>query len=96
MKSTARLFAERTPAWLQRFLVIAVSLMALAVIGAGIDASPLALLLALVGPWAFGWHMFWQLRHFDMNDNDGLLRLFRSNRDAGLLPLPFFAVALFV
>ena len=96
VKSTARLFGDRTAEWLQRFLVIAVSLMAFAVIGAVLGASPFGVLVALLGPWAFGWHLFWQLRQFDMEDNAGLLRLFRSNRDAGLLPLPFFAAALFV
>ncbi len=94
VKSTARLFAECTPVWLRRFLVAAVSLMGLAVIGAGIAASPLALVVALAGVAAFGWHLAWQLARFDMADTGGLLRLFRSNRDAGLLPLPFFAAAL--
>ena len=96
VKSTARLFGERSPMWLRRFLVLAVLLQAAAVTLAAIDASPLALVLALAGTWAFGWHMHWQLRKFDMDDNDRLLRLFRSNRDAGLLPLPFFAIALLV
>jgi 4-hydroxybenzoate polyprenyltransferase len=41
-----------------------------------------------------GWHMAWQLTRFDPSDNAGLLRLFRSNRDAGLLPVLFSAVAL--
>ena len=59
-------------------------------------ANPLALVLALAGPWAFGWHMAWQLRCLDIDNNDRLLQLFRSNRDAGLLPLPFFAAALLV
>jgi len=94
VKSTARLFGENSPAWLRRFLVAAVTLHGVAVIGALIGASPLAMIVALAGTWAFGWHMAWQLSRFDMNDNDRLLALFRSNRDAGLLPLPFFAVAL--
>ena len=38
--------------------------------------------------------MQWQMRNLALDDNDRLLMLFRSNRDAGLLPLPFFAVAL--
>jgi len=94
VKSTARLFGATTPRWLRRFLVATVSLMALAVILAGIDRSVLALVVALGGPWAMGWHLLWQLRQFDPEDSPGLLRLFRSNRDAGLIPLPFFAVAL--
>ncbi|WP_375174821.1 4-hydroxybenzoate octaprenyltransferase [Pseudooceanicola sp.] len=97
VKSTARLFAEDTPRWLRRFLIVAVSLMGITVLGAMLPgANPLALVLALAGPWAFGWHMAWQLRRLDIDDNDRLLQLFRSNRDAGLLPLPFFAAALLV
>ncbi len=96
VKSTARLFGTETPVWLRRFLVISVSLQGFAVILAVIGAAPMAVLLALLGTWAFGWHLHWQLGRFDPDDNDLLLRLFRSNRDAGLLPLPFFAVALFL
>ena len=96
VKSTARLFGDDSPLWLRRFLVIAVSLMALSAIGAVIEASPMAMGVALLGCWAYGWHMHWQLGRFDMKDSDRLITLFRSNRDAGLLPLPFFAVALFL
>lgn len=96
VKSTARLFGVRTAMWLRRFLVVCVSLMALAVLMAmlGQDHRGVpALLIALAGPWAMGWHMLWQLRRFDMDDNDVLLKLFRSNRDAGLIPVLFFAGA---
>lgn len=97
VKSTARLFAENTPRWLRRFLVTAVTLMGLAILATMLPgANPLALVLALAGPWAFGWHMAWQLRQLDIDNNDVLLKLFRANRDAGLLPLPFFAAALLV
>src|SRR6056297_2619758 len=96
VKSTARLFGARSPRWLRRFLVACVSLMGLAVIGAGIDAPPLALALALAGPVALGWHLHWQLSRFDPDNDQRLLALFRANRDAGLLPLPFFAAALVV
>ncbi|WP_397544210.1 4-hydroxybenzoate octaprenyltransferase [Roseovarius salis] len=96
VKSTARLFGARSPVWLRRFLVAAVSLQGLAVILAlGVEGWPAAL-LALLGTLAFGWHLHWQLSRFDMDDSDTLLMLFRSNRDAGLLPLPFFAAALFL
>lgn len=97
VKSTARLFAENTPRWLRRFLVASVTLMGFTILGTMLPgANPLALVLALAGPWAFGWHMAWQLRQLDIDDNDVLLKLFRANRDAGLLPLPFFAAALLV
>ena len=96
VKSTARLFGTDTPAWLRRFIVATVILMALAVIDAGLHrASILALVIALVGPWAMGWHMTWQLRAFDTENTRRLLRLFHLNRDTGLIPLIFFILALF-
>ncbi|WP_306112703.1 MULTISPECIES: 4-hydroxybenzoate octaprenyltransferase [unclassified Roseovarius] len=96
VKSTARLFGANSPRWLRRFLVLTVTLMAVAVMLATLEGHFAAVLVAICGPWALGWHLQWQLRHLDIEDNDLLLRLFRSNRDAGLLPLPFFAVALFL
>jgi len=96
VKSTARLFGDATPLWLRGFLVGTILLMGVAVILAAIKASVLALVIALGGPWAMGWHLAWQLRGFDALDGAKLLHLFRSNRDAGLIPLPFFAVALLV
>ncbi|MEM6481659.1 MAG: 4-hydroxybenzoate octaprenyltransferase [Pseudomonadota bacterium] len=93
VKSTARLFGHATPIWLRRFLIAAVSLMGAAVLLAAIDGAPGAVLVALIGPWAFGLHLFWQLRQLDLEDQTVLVRVFRSNRNAGLLPLPFFALA---
>ncbi|MDE4302143.1 4-hydroxybenzoate octaprenyltransferase [Phaeobacter gallaeciensis] len=97
VKSTARLFGDNSPSWLRRFIVATVGLMALAVVlAAHVDANLLTLLIALAGPWAMGWHMTWQLRVFDPDNNPRLLKLFRLNRDTGLIPLIFFAVATFV
>ncbi len=96
VKSTARLFGDRSPLWLRWFLVATVVLMTAAVILAARGGDPIALLVALLGPWALGLHLVWQMTRLDTQDMQGLLRLFRSNRDAGLLPLPFFAVALLV
>ena len=96
VKSTARLFGDRSRVWLRGFLVATVVLMGLAVILAAGERSILSLVIALGGPWALGWHLAWQLTRFDPEDGAGLLRIFRSNRDAGLIPLPFFAAALFV
>lgn len=96
VKSTARLFGTNSPRWLRWFLVLTVTLMAIAVMQATLDGHFAAVLIALCGPWALGWHLQWQLRNLDIDDTGVLLKLFRSNRDAGLLPLPFFAVALFL
>ena len=94
VKSTARLFGDKTLIWLRYFLVATVTFMGIAVIMAVLAASPLGMAVALGGPWAMGWHLAWQQRSFNADENDVLLRMFRSNREAGLIPLPFFAVAL--
>ncbi|MGA9433996.1 MAG: 4-hydroxybenzoate octaprenyltransferase [Roseobacter sp.] len=97
IKSTARLFGDKTVSWLRRFLMATVGLMGIAVIFAAIDtANVLALVVALAGPWAMGWHMAWQLRGFDTENNAKLLQLFRANRDTGMIPLVFFVAALFL
>jgi len=96
VKSTALLFGAATPRWLTKFLILTVLLMGAGIALALIDASPLTLILALGAPWAMGWHLLWQLRKLDIDDSDGLLALFRSNRDAGMIPVLFFIVALFI
>jgi len=98
VKSTARLFGSRSPIWLRRFLMLTVALMSLAVLLAMLpsDPSPLALAVAMGGPWAMGWHMAWQLRQLDIDDPAKMLMLFRVNRDTGLIPLLFFAGAWFL
>ncbi len=96
VKSTARLFGDNTAKWLRRFLMATVGLMGIAVIfSAQPQASILAMVLALGGPWAMGWHMAWQLRGLDIEDPAKCLHLFRVNRDTGVIPLLFFCAALF-
>ncbi len=95
VKSTARLFGTDTPRWLRRFLVGTVSLLSVAVILAvGPRNDPLALAVALGGALAMGWHLHWQLARLDIDDPAICLRLFRANRNAGLIPVLFLAVAL--
>ena len=94
VKSTARLFGQSSKAWLRGFLIAAVLLMAMAAIQAlALPDNILVLTLALLGVWAFGSHMAWQLVGLDINDPSNCLKLFRSNRDAGLLVGLFFACA---
>ncbi len=95
VRSTARLFADHTYLWLRWFLIATVLLMAAATILALVDnASAVALTVALTGCWAFGWHLVWQLRSLDIDNPENCLKLFRANRDAGLIPVLFFAGAL--
>lgn len=97
IKSTARLFGNQTDTWLRGFLVATVLLMSLGVIFALAPlADPIVMSLALVGVWAMGGHMNWQLTRLDISDPAICLTLFRSNRDAGLLVALFLAIALFV
>ncbi|THD85868.1 4-hydroxybenzoate octaprenyltransferase [Aliigemmobacter aestuarii] len=97
VKSTARLFGENTHAWLRGFMVATLLLMTLAILLAILPAaSALQLVVALGGVWGFGWHMAWQLARLDTEDPDRCLTLFRANRDAGLIPALFLAVAVLV
>ncbi len=94
VKSTARLFGDRTVPWLRGFLVATVLLMTLAIVLAFTpDRSVLALVVALGGAWFMGWHMAWQLNQLDTEAPETCLRLFRSNRDSGLIPVLFLAAA---
>ncbi len=94
VKSTARLFGDKSVLWLRGFLVGTVLLLGSAAILATLDTGLLQLTLAAGGIWAMGWHLMWQLSRFDPDNNAILLKLFRSNRDAGLIPVLFFAGSL--
>ena len=83
VRSTARLFGQDSPRWLLGFAAGAVVLLAAAV--AATRPSPVQAVLAMAGIAGFAAHLWWQLRRFDPGDGPGLLRLFRSNRDAGLI-----------
>ncbi|MGR3344459.1 MAG: 4-hydroxybenzoate octaprenyltransferase [Paracoccaceae bacterium] len=97
VKSTARLFGGATHFWLRWFMVATVVLMAVAVVLALMDdRTVLALIVALGAPWAFGWHLAWQNRALDIDNRDVCLRLFRSNRNAGLIPALFIAMSIFL
>jgi 4-hydroxybenzoate polyprenyltransferase len=79
VKSTARLFGARTRPALICFYTLAVILIGIA--GAQSGAGPVFVLgLAL-----FGAHLGWQVLRLDIDDPDLCLRVFKSNRDAGLL-----------
>jgi 4-hydroxybenzoate polyprenyltransferase len=79
VKSTARLFGERTRPLLALFYAAAVVLigLALGLAGAGV--------WSWLGLAAFAAHLAWQVAGLDIDDPDGCLRLFKANRDAGLI-----------
>jgi 4-hydroxybenzoate polyprenyltransferase len=79
VKSTARLFGAHTPQALIAFYALAVVLIGVALkfAGAGIPAW--------IGLAAFAAHLAWQVRRLKIGDPALCLRVFKSNRDAGLL-----------
>jgi 4-hydroxybenzoate polyprenyltransferase len=79
IKSTARLFGERTRSALTAFYAAAVVLIALALTLAGVRWP------AWIGLAAFAGHLGWQIHRLQIKDPALCLRIFRSNRDAGLL-----------
>lgn len=94
VRSTARLFGDNTGRWLFAFVVGSVSLMGIAIVQALIKANPLVLIVALLGAWGFGWHLAMQMRKLDIDNPDNCLNLFRSNREAGLIPTLAFILAI--
>jgi len=96
VKSTARLFGDRTPRWLARFQWSAMLLTGGAVVTAFWPVFTAQATLALAGIVAFGAHMAWQRRRLRMDDTATCLRLFRANRDAGLLVVAGFLAAALV
>jgi 4-hydroxybenzoate polyprenyltransferase len=79
IKSTALLFGARTRAALMLFYGLAVVLIGLALALAG------ARWPAAIGLAAFAGHLAWQIRRLEIGDPALCLRIFKSNRDAGLL-----------
>src|SRR5580692_1794423 len=79
VKSTALLFAARTHQALLVFYALAVGL-----IGAALTLSG-SRFPAWVGLAVFAAHLIWQIRRLNIGDPALCLRVFKSNRDAGLL-----------
>ncbi len=79
IKSTALLFGENTRPMLAGFYAGAVVLIGAAGLLAG---GGLIFVLGLI---AFAAHLAWQVARLDINDSAHCLKLFKSNRDAGLI-----------
>ena len=88
VKSTARLFGDNSPRILAGFALLATLLLGIAILLTGRN-----LLIGGIGLAGFAAHMAWQLRIFEPNQGDTCLRLFRSNRDTGLILALFLAIA---
>ena len=92
VKSTARLFGEATQPWLRGFAAATVVLFALAVLLA-LSGEPMRMALGLGAAFGLGAHLLWQLSRLEIDAPDTCLRLFRSNRDAGLVAVAFLVAA---
>ncbi|MBX9710240.1 MAG: UbiA family prenyltransferase, partial [Xanthobacteraceae bacterium] len=79
VKSTALLFGAHTHMMLMLFYGLAVALIALSLLSAGANWP------AYLGLAAFAGHLIWQITRTKISDPALCLRVFRSNRDAGLL-----------
>jgi 4-hydroxybenzoate polyprenyltransferase len=79
IKSTALLFGARTYQALMVFYALAVVLIGAALALAG------ARWPAWIGLAAYAGHLAWQIRRLEISDPALCLRVFKSNRDAGLL-----------
>lgn len=77
--STALLFGERSRLALVLVYTACLALFAVALVQAG------AGILSVAGLVGFAIMLYRQVRQLDINDPDGCLRLFKSNRDAGLI-----------
>jgi 4-hydroxybenzoate polyprenyltransferase len=79
VKSTARLFGENARVWIAAFYATAITFMAGALVSAGL---PLWTALLLTPAAA---HLAWQVASLRVDSTDICLKLFRANRDTGLL-----------
>jgi 4-hydroxybenzoate polyprenyltransferase len=79
IKSTALLFGARTKPALVAFYGLALVLIGVALMLAGAGFP------AWIGLAAFAAHLVWQVRRLQIGDPALCLRVFKSNRDAGLL-----------
>ena len=79
IRSTARLFGARAPLGVGLFYAASAALALLAIEAAGGGV------IALIGWLAYGAHLAWQVWQVEGAGPAVALRLFRSNRDAGLI-----------
>jgi 4-hydroxybenzoate polyprenyltransferase len=79
IKSSARFFGEQVKQGVGICYALTVIFLAAAFVQAG------AGLVSFAGLSLFALHLGWQVARIDRNDGAGALRLFRSNRDAGLI-----------
>lgn len=80
VRSTARKFGAASKAWVAGFYVAAFVLMTLGFLIGGVGLSGVLLLAGAL-------HLVWQVKAWNMNDPASSLKVFKSNRDFGLILL---------
>jgi 4-hydroxybenzoate polyprenyltransferase len=79
VKSTARLFGDKTRQWILGFYAVAFTL----ILAAGFTEHTGWVFWILL--LAAGAHMMWQVKTLDIDDSTKCLKLFRANRETGAL-----------
>ncbi len=64
-----------------------------AAVAVAITLNGLSLVIALIAVSAYTAHLAWQLVRLDIDDGDVCLKLFRENRDTGLILFVGFLIA---
>ena len=91
VKSTAILFADSTKIWLFMFATLAAGLMILSFL---FSITGLQMFIAITGALFFYLHMVRQVINLDIQNGQSLLDSFRSNRNAGLIPVIFLSISI--
>ncbi|MEO0343861.1 MAG: 4-hydroxybenzoate octaprenyltransferase [Pseudomonadota bacterium] len=86
IKSTARLFGQRTHLALFVFLVATVLLLTLAVcLALPAKTHELSMFVTLIAVWGLGYQLYWQMARLDINDPELCWQLFLSTRFGGII-----------
>ena len=91
VKSTAILFADSTKIWLFIFATLAAGLMILSFL---FSITGLQMFIAITGALFFYLHMVRQVINLDIHNGQSLLDCFRSNRNAGFIPVIFLSISI--
>jgi len=92
VKSTAILFGENAKKWLFIFISFCAVFMAVSVFIITQEKTTTSKFISFFGVLGFSLHLFLQWKNFDAKNSQVLLKLFRSNRNAGLI----FVLCLFL
>ena len=95
LKSTALLFGRNATRWLSFIIMMSFICMSFSFYLISDNLTFLQLLAITGGVVLFYLHLFIQLKRLNPDDEKVCLKLFRSNRNAGLLILFSFVLAIF-